>query len=65
MLASSSSFFPSEILHDWQASSRRRCSVSIVFLTLLIENYAEIKLTSQIFVRIYEGDLLVSCIFVC
>jgi len=65
MLTCMSAFVPLESLHDWQSSSRQRYSVSIVFQTSLIESYAESKLSCQIFVKIYKGDLLMSCIFVC
>jgi len=65
LLISMSAFVPSEILHDWQSSSRQRYSVIIVFQSSLIKSYAGSKFNNQIFVRIYKGDLLVSCIFVC
>jgi len=65
MLTSMSAFVPSEILHDWQSSSRQQYNVSIAFQSSLIKSYAESKLSNQIFVSIYKGDLLVSCISVC
>jgi len=65
MLISMSAFIPSEILHSWQSSSRQRYCVSIVFQSSLNKSYAESNLTSQIFVKIYKGDLLESCISVC
>jgi len=65
MLISTSAFVPSKILHNWHSSSRQRFSVSIVFQSSLIKSYTESKLTNQIFVSIYKGDLLVSCISVC
>jgi len=65
MLTSMSAFVPSKILHNWQSSSRQRYSVSIVFQSSLIESYTESKFSNQIFVSIYKGDLLMSCIFVC
>ena len=36
-----------------------------MFQTSSIENYAGSKLPSQIFARIYKGDIFVSCIFLC
>jgi len=65
MLTGMSTFVPSEILHDCQSSSKQRHSVSIVLQSSLIESYAESKFSNQIFVQIYKGDLLVSCISVC
>jgi len=65
MLISMSAFVPSEILHDWQSSSRQQYSVSIVFQSSLIKSYAESEFTIQIFVKIYKGDLLMSCNSVC
>ena len=65
MLTSMSAFIPLEILHSWQSSSRQRYSVSIVFQFSLVKSYDKSKFTSQIFVKIYKGDLLVSCISVC
>jgi len=65
MLTSMSAFVLSEILHGWYSSSRQKYSLIIVFQTSLIKGYAESKFTSQIFVIIYKGELIMSCIFVC
>ena len=64
MLTSMSGFVPSEILHGWQSYSRQRYRVSIVFPSSLIKRYAE-SLLSQIFVKLYKGDLLVMHFCVC
>jgi len=58
MLTGISAFVPSEILHDWQSSSRQRYSVSIVFQTSFIESYAESNSLRMILGSKHVGAIL-------